>query len=207
MNNIDDWLNIIRREAERVVDRRASGVRIGTVTSYDPAAHAVKLALQPEGTLTGWLPLASIGVGNGFGVYVGATTGHAYAAYFHEGDVEAGIIIGRLPTDSEAAVSAQPGEIIVKSPTGSLISLLQDGSVTVQDKGGAVIAFDGSGDITMTGKAGQTIKLDASGNIILTPAGGGKIELGGTGGLPIARNGDAVASNAVVATSTKVTSL
>ena len=204
---MEGWLNIIRREAERCIDRRASGLRIGTVQSYDPAAHAVKLQLQPEGTLTGWLPLASIGVGNGFGAYVGATAGQTYAAYFHEGDVEAGVVVGRLPNDSDAAVSTQSGETIIKSPTGSLISLLKDGSITVQDKGGASIAFDGSGDITMTGKAGQTITLDSSGNITLTPGSGGKVQLGGSGGLAVARNSDAVSSNHVIATSTLVTAI
>lgn len=174
----DDMLNLMRREAERVVDRRAAGIRVGLVQSYDPAAHAVKLALQPEGTLTGWLPLSVIGVGNGFGVYVGATTGHAYAAYFHEGDLEAGIIIGRLPTDAETPVSVQSGEIVIQSPTGSLFKLLQDGSVTVQDKNSAQIVMDGSGNITLTGKAGQTITMDATGNIILVPAGTGFVKLG-----------------------------
>ena len=177
--HIDDLLNIVRREAERVVDRRAAGIRIGTVQSYDPKTHAVKLSLQPEGTLTGWLPLSAIGVGNGFGVYVGATTNHAYAAYFHEGDLEAGVIIGRLPTDQEAPIQVQSGEIVIQSPTGSLCKLLQDGSVTVQDKNAATIALDGSGNITLTGKAGQTVKLDASGNITLTPALSGFVLLGG----------------------------
>jgi hypothetical protein len=175
---MDDFLNIIRREAERVVDRRATGIRVGLVTSYDPVKHAVKLNLQPEGTPTGWLPLSTIGVGNGFGMYVGATTNHAYLAYFHEGDLEAGIIIGRIPTDDEIPVTTQAGETIIKSPTGSLISLLQNGSVTIQDKGGASVAFDGSGDITMTGKAGQTITMDSSGNIVLTPGTGGFVYLG-----------------------------
>lgn len=178
--HIEDLLNIVRREAERVVDRRASGIRIGLVESFDPATHSVKLSLQPEGTLSGWLPLSAIGVGNGFGVYVGATTGHAYAAYFHEGDLEAGVIIGRLPTDHESPVQVQSGEIIAQSPTGSLLSLLQDGTATLKDKGGATIAMDGSGNITLTAKAGQTIAMDASGNITLTPAGAGTVKLGGS---------------------------
>lgn len=180
---MEDFLNIIRREAERVADRRASGIRVGICSSYDPATHSVKLQLQPEGTNTGWMPLAAIGVGSGFGVYVGATTGHAYAAYFHEGDLEAGIIIGRLPTDAEAPVSVQAGEIVLQSPTGSLISLLQSGAVTIQDKGAATVVMDGSGNITLTGKAGQTIVMDSTGNIILTPAGAGFVKLGGSAAI------------------------
>lgn len=204
---MDGIANIARREAERVVDRRASGMRVGLCQSYDPATHSVKLTLQPEGTVTGWLPLSAIGVGSGFGVYVGATTGHAYLAYFHEGDLEAGIVIGRIGTDQEPPVSVQAGETIIKSPTGSLVSLLQDGSVTIQDKQAGKVAIDGSGNITLTGKAGQTIVMDASGNITLTPAGGGKVQLGGSGGLAVARNTDPAPSDVIAATSTKVTAL
>lgn len=183
---MEGLLNIVRREAQIVAERAAGGIRIGTVTSYDPATHSVKLALQPEGTQTGWMPLTAAGVGSGFGVYVGATDGQAFAAFFHEGDIEAGIIIGRLPTDQEPPISVQSGEVVIQSPTGSLVSLLKDGTVTVQDKGGGKIAFDGAGNITMAGKAGQSIAMDASGNITLTPSGGGKVQLGGATVLPVA---------------------
>lgn len=182
---MEGLLNIVRREAQIVAERAAGGIRIGTVTSYDPATHSVKLALQPEGTQTGWMPLTAAGVGSGFGVYVGATVGQAFAAFFHEGDIEAGIIIGRLPTDQEPPVSVQSGEIVIQSPTGSLVSLLKDGTVTLQDKGGGKVAFDGSGNITMTGKAGQTISMDQGGNITLTPFGSGTVKLGGASGLPV----------------------
>lgn len=206
--HIDDLLNIIRREAERVHERRASGIRIGTVSSYDPVTHSVKLELQPDGDQTGWMPVATGGVGNGCGTFCGPTTGQAFAAYFQEGDLEAGIVIGRLANDEDVPVSVQSGEIIHQTPWGSFVKLLQDGSVTIQDKGGAVIACDGSGNITLTGKAGQTIVMDDAGNIILTPAGTGQIKLGGASAFqPTAKNTDAVSGGLVVATSTKVVSL
>lgn len=203
--HIDDLLNVIRREAERVVGRQASGIRMGTVSSYDPVTHSVKLELQPDGDQTGWMPICTAGIGNGSGSYHGPSTGQMFAAYFMEGDIETGLIIGRVPNDDDSPISVQPGEIIDQTPWGSFVKLLMDGSVAFQDKAGAKVVLDGSGNITMTGKAGQTIAMDSSGNIILTPGGSGKVLLGGSAAVqPAAKNTDAVVSSAVVATSTKV---
>ena len=45
-----------------------SGTRQGTVTAYDPDNYAVKVQLQPTGEETGWIPLSSPWVGNGWGL-------------------------------------------------------------------------------------------------------------------------------------------
>lgn len=204
----DDLLNIIRREAERVVERQASGIRIGTVSSYDPVTHSVKLELQPDGDQTGWMPVCAAGIGDGSGSYHGPATGQMFAAYFMEGDLEVGLIIGRVPNDDDSPVEVQSGEIIDLTPWGSFVKLLQDGSVTIGDQGGATVTLDGEGNVSIAGQAGQTIVMDATGNIILTPSGSGKVLLGGSAAIePAAKNADAVTAGAVVATSTKVTVL
>lgn len=168
-------LNIIRREAERVVARRAVGVRVGVISSYDPATHSVKLTMQPEGIQTGWVSVATDGIGNGFGIYSGPTTGDSVIVAYHEGDKKTPIVIGRLPTNEETPFAVQSGEIAFISAFSSFLKMLQNGSVTLQDQGGASISFDGQGNITATGKAGQTIVMDASGNITLTAKGGNVI--------------------------------
>jgi hypothetical protein len=181
--NIDDLLNIMRREAERVVERRASGLRIGTVSSYDPVTHSVKLLLQPEGTESGWCPVSTDGVGSGFGRYCGPQTSQAFLVYFHEGDVEGGVILGRVPTDHEQPFSVQPGEIADLTPWGSFIKLLQNGSVIIADQQGATLAFDGSGNITVTAKGGQTIVMNAAGGIVLTDKQAATVTLDGSGNI------------------------
>ncbi|MGT2505665.1 phage baseplate assembly protein V [Cupriavidus basilensis] len=56
-------------------------VQVGIVTSYDPGTASAKVRLQPEdpdspdATLTGWLPVASPWVGNGWGVDAPVTPG------------------------------------------------------------------------------------------------------------------------------------
>lgn len=203
---MDDLVNIFRREAERVVARRAIGVRVGIISSYDPSTHAVKLTMQPEGDQTGWMPIATQGVGNGFGVYSGPTLGESVVVAYHDAEQEAGIIIGRLPTNDETPIETQSGEYIAQTPWGSFVKLLKDGSVAVQDKAGASIVLDGQGNVTLTGKAGASIAFDSSGNIILTPGSGGKVKLGTASGSPepIARNGDPVTGGRIVATLTDV---
>jgi hypothetical protein len=49
--------------------------RHGLVTSYDPKKHLAKVALQPSGELSGWLPIEEGHVGNGWGHLVGLTPG------------------------------------------------------------------------------------------------------------------------------------
>lgn len=174
-------LNIVRREAERVVARRAHGVRVGVVSSYDPATHSVKLTMQPEGYQTGWVPIATMGIGNGFGIFCGPTNGDSVVVAYHESDKKTPIVIGRLPTNEETPIAAQSGEFVAQSAFSSFVKLLKDGSVAVQDKSGATLAFDGEGNITVTAKGGQNIAMGSDGDIILTDKSGATIELDGSG--------------------------
>ena len=48
-------LNAMRREAMQVMGERAS-TRLGTVHSYDAGNYAVRVSIEPEGNLTGWIP-------------------------------------------------------------------------------------------------------------------------------------------------------
>lgn len=208
--HIQDLLNVIRREAERVVDRR-SFTAVGTITGYDPATHSAKVALQPEGNLTGWLPILSLSVGNAFGISVGPSTGVSCLVHFHEGDRESGVIAGMFFTETETPPSVQSGEVIIKTSFGSSIALLQDGSAAMTDKGGGSVALDGTGALNITlasgkvatvnGANGAKIVIDSSGDITLTPGSGSKVLLGGSAGAkPIARHGDLVVAGAIVAT-------
>lgn len=181
---MDGLLNLIRREVARCIGRFAFPA-VGIISSYDPATHSIKVQYQPEGTLSGWVPLNAAGVGAGFGVFVGPHIGHAVSIGFQEGDREAPFVIGRFATDVETPVSVAEGEIVAKHETGSSFSLLKDGSATLTDKGGI------------------TIKLDGAGNCVIS--GATTIKLGGTGATKaVALNGDPIVAGAVVASSTIV---
>src|SRR5260363_12451 len=51
-------MNAFKSVAQQATQSRAA-TRHGIVTSYDPKTYAVKVQLQPEGVLTGWIPLKS----------------------------------------------------------------------------------------------------------------------------------------------------
>lgn len=190
-------LNVVRREVARYMTRFAFPVA-GLVSSYDPATHSVKVQYQPEGTLSGWIPLNAVGVGAGFGVFVGPHIGHALLIGFQEGEREAPFVIGRIATDVETPVSVAEGEIVAKHESGASLSLLKDGSVTLTDKAGALIKMDGTGTVSVSALAGQPLTLsangsslliDGTGNMTLTLAAGKAMQVSGAGGAGVSIDG------------------
>lgn len=201
---MDALLNLIRREVVRVMARYAHPV-VGIITSYDPTTHSVKVRYQPEGTLSGWIPLNAAGVGAGFGVFVGPHVGHAVSIGFQEGDRESPFVIGRFATDVEIPVSVAEGEIVAKHESGSSLSLLKDGSVILSDKTGTAVQIDGAGNVGINSfgngyvsllsnnntsylqllKNG-TINLTAGGSsIVISPAGAISITLAAGQGMTV----------------------
>ena len=59
-------LNVVKQHAG-AMDQGGSQPRFGTVTSVDPTTATARVKLQPEGVLSGWLPVLSPWVGSGLG--------------------------------------------------------------------------------------------------------------------------------------------
>jgi phage baseplate assembly protein gpV len=167
-----DFLNIIRREVERVMAGRHSK-RYGLVTSYDPVNHLAKVTLQPEGQETGWLTIKTKHIGNGWGIVVGLTpgdgktTGDQVELQPQEGDTETLAIVGVVHSEQDKPPAAQSGEIILQHQSGSKISFSADKKLTMIGSGGSSTVHDASGNITHT---------DSSGGVIHQA--GGKVYLG-----------------------------
>ena len=60
-------LNIIKQQAG-ALDQGGSQPRLATIASVNPATATAKVSLQPEGVLSGWLPVLSPWIGNGWGI-------------------------------------------------------------------------------------------------------------------------------------------
>ena len=73
---MEAWLNAIRAQAG-MISGAAGQVRCGTVQSVDPSTYCAKVTLQPEGVLTGWLPIAATWVGAGWGLVAPPSPGPA----------------------------------------------------------------------------------------------------------------------------------
>lgn len=159
--------NLIRREASYGANAR-SPMRVGEVTSYNKETHAVKLKLQPEGIETGWVPLGSSHIGNGWGMATGAKAGDQMVVGFLDGDHSAPVVVTRMFSDQQKPPQVEGGEMILQHETGSKLVIDKDGATTLQHKGGGTITFDKDGHITIksndknvtveAGKGGLTYK-------------------------------------------------
>lgn len=175
-------LNVVRREAQRTVDR-ATTWAVGTIDSYDKATHSAKVKLQPEGVLSGWLPLNSLAVGNSFGIHAAPKVGDPVLVHFHEADREAGIILGRFFTDKHPAVPVEEGEYLLQHEKKTKVFFKQDGTLRIQyeDKN-TEIQFDADGQVVITQDSGAEVLLDKDGNAGVKPADNGLVYLGGLPG-------------------------
>ena len=147
---MDDLLNIIRREAERVYASRHSK-RYGIVTSYNPEKHLAKVTLQPEGQESGWLPIRTSHIGNGWGMVVGLQLRDQVELTPQEGDVESLAITGVVHSDEDKPPMAESGEIYLKHQMGASVKLGKTGSLALTDAGGGTIVMNGSGVVTING--------------------------------------------------------
>lgn len=144
---MEGLLNQVRRAAQESAQNRAV-TRHGIVKSYDPDNHAVKVELQPDGLLTGWLPLKSLCAGNGWGVYAPPAIGTAIEVHFQEADGGVGTAGQSFFNDEDRPLAVPAGEIWLAHANGASIKLQNDGTMTLDDGHGASIRFGGDGTIT-----------------------------------------------------------
>ncbi len=122
--------------------------RIGIVTSYDPNAYAVKVETQPDGFMTGWLPLLSPWIGDGWGMFCAPSIGDPVEVAYEGGDVQSGYACLRFFSDIARPVPTLSGEILIRHKSGALFALRNNGSAIFSDGNGASISLNGDGTIT-----------------------------------------------------------
>lgn len=177
--------------ARMLADSRAT-TRIGLVTSYDPKTYTAVVKIQPDDALTGWLPILPILVGNGFGIYAAPSINDQAIVLHLEADLESGMIVGFMPSDSEIPPTVESGEIFIGDKKGSTIVFTNDGNLTVTTNKDLDLTIAGDVNATVTGKT------------ILTCS---DVELGASGGKKVVLDGDPVIGGGgghVQASSTKV---
>ena len=128
---MERFLNAIKQHAG-ALDQGASQPRFGVVTSVDPSTATAKVTLQPEGVLTGWLPVLSPWVGSGWGMCCPPSPGDQVLVIAQEGEAEHGLIIGRAFSSSQAPPAVPVGECWLVHKSGSCIKLQNDGTIQVQ---------------------------------------------------------------------------
>ena len=138
-------LNAMRLQGAQQAGQLAL-MRVGLVRSYDAANYCVKVEIQPEGTITGWLPLASPWAGNGWGMFCPPSIGDMIEIEFHDGDFDAGVACLRFFNDTNRPLNVPSGELWLFHTSGAFVKLTNDGKVSISalteiDIGNASTAF------------------------------------------------------------------
>lgn len=148
---MDEFINQMRALAETQGQGRAR-TRHGVITGYDPETHSAKVKLQPDGTLTGWLPIKSLAVGNGWGIVFAPALGEAVEVAFQEDNGGAGTITGQMFNDEDRPPNTPSGEWGLVHKHGASIKFTNDGKLTLGDGGGAIVQFSNDGKVRITGE-------------------------------------------------------
>lgn len=161
-----DLLNAQKAAAQQATQGRAS-TRQGVISSYDPNAYAVKVMLQPDNVPTGWIPLKSAWIGNGWGLFCPPSIGDAVEVDFQEDDGGVGSVGLRFFNDADRPLSCPSGEFWLVHKTGSFMKLTNDGKFLV------------NGQVEIDATA-PTINITATGNITAQAGGNAVVQAAGT---------------------------
>jgi phage baseplate assembly protein V len=153
--NIEAIRNIIHGEVLRMladVRRRLPCI----VDSYNPSQHTVRVRIQPDNILTGWMQIATAQIG----LQIAPSVNDPGWVEFHEGEGDAGQFVGSAHNDlNPPPKEIQAGEAYYQNKSGSSLYFKKDGSVTAIDGNGSSFTMDGTGNVTQM--AGQKITLEA----------------------------------------------
>ena len=156
-------LNAMKAQANLERAGMAS-VRNGTVTSYNPNDYTVRVTIEPEGAITGWIPLCSPWVGNGWGMFAPPSIGDMVEVQYSESDFESGFACLRFYNDQDRPLAVQSGEFWLVHSSGSFLKFKNDGSVLLNTASNLTATVGGDLSATVSG----TSSVNSSGNMSLT---------------------------------------
>lgn len=174
----ENWDNLVLNSVEKHNPGRTE--RHGIVTSYDAEKHLAKVMYQPEGQESGWLPIETGHIGNGYGIASGlqpgdgSKTGDQVVVRHQEGDFGSGKIVQRVHSEDQQPPQVASGEIVIwtrfkksgggsesadggQAGNGQRIYLKNDGTISITDGNGATAVLDGKGGVAITASTGISI--------------------------------------------------
>lgn len=128
---MEKFINLLKQHAT-ALDQSAAQPRFATVTSVNQQAATARVQLQPEGVLSGWLPVLTSWVGAGWGMYCPPSPGDQVLVLAQEGDAEHGIIVGRAFSLDHQPPPVPVGEFWLVHASGAFIKLQNDGTIRMQ---------------------------------------------------------------------------
>lgn len=153
----DRLIAAIKRHAA-ALDGGQGVFRWGMVQSVDPVTMRVRVMIQPEAILSGWLPIVQTGAGGGLTLVTVPQTGWQAAVVADNGEAEHGVVVGFSHSDSSpmpsvatsiggSGVTAKPGETILSGPSGAVLRICADGTVFISGNTNIEGTLTVSGDI------------------------------------------------------------
>lgn len=125
--------------------------RLGIISGYDPPAYSVKVQFPPDDTETGWIPLESPWVGDGWGMFCPPSMGDQVQVDFQDGGQNAPVCGLRLYDAENVPVAVSSGEFWLVHKSGAFFKLLNAGGGIFSDSNGAFVQLNGDGTITSGG--------------------------------------------------------
>ncbi len=113
------------------LDQSVGQIKFGTISSVNAQNSTARVIIQPDGVLSGWLPLLSQWVGNGWGMMSPPNLGDQVIVAPQQGDIEQGIIIGRSFSNNQRPPDVPAGEFWLVHQSGSFIKLRNDGTIRI----------------------------------------------------------------------------
>ena len=140
-------LNANRLQAQRAMASVVTS-RVGSITSYDPNTFTARVQLQPDSEISGWMPVSSAWIGNGWGMFAPPNIGDLVDVVYINGDLQAGTIVARFYNQQNQPIAVPSGEFWLVHKSGAFFKLLNAGGLTLSDGKGATVTLNGDGTIT-----------------------------------------------------------
>lgn len=156
MYHLERMLSMVRREVTRTISKLHKPPRVGLVSSYNKKLHAVKVKFQPEGTESGWIPLTSMAVGNGFGILSAPNVNDQVEVEFQEGSMGVARVRLRHFSSVDNPPQIDPGEHALIHQSGSTIYHKKDGTLLIAGPGYTKTGQTGGGQSGNLGTGGQS---------------------------------------------------
>jgi phage baseplate assembly protein gpV len=156
-------INQIRRIVSEAMAQQPQN-RWGVVESVDPARMAVRVLIQPEGVLSGWLPIQGAAASSGWTMLAVPSIGDMACVVPDAGEALGSVSgfahnDGRLAPKAPSGLtggnsSAVPGELLFIGKGGTTVRLCADGTLLIV------------GDINVRGSITTTGSVHAQGNVL-----------------------------------------
>ena len=141
-----------------------STTRVGLIDTYNQDNYSATVKLQPEDEKTGFLPVLSPWVGNGWGMFCPPTHGDVVEVIYLNSDPDAGVICLRAFDDAARPLSVQSGEFWLVHKNGAFVKLTNDGKLSLSDQAGSTVTMNADGSGTMSFSNGLTINANVQVN-------------------------------------------